>query len=587
MTAHQPYVAIVRRTLDLEDYIDVARRHVGWIIGPMYFGIIASIVTAFLLPNRYVSVAEMQITPAQIPDTLVRSTLNQQLNDRIISMENEILSRTSLSAIIQDPRLNLYAADRAKKPLEDVIEQMRTKDVRIEILQLPGAAAERKASAFKVQFEYSDRFKAQQTVQALISKFEDANTNTQRTQQQVVTNYMQDSLAESKANLDKLNEDLTRFRIQNQGKLPEQSQMNISQLTALQAQASGINDALNRNAQQKAQLEAHLATLNSQKDMLAMFDKEAEDNGGVTNGRNLPLASPQMRQNERLLQLNKTLDDGQSRLEQMRQVYKDNYPDIRDLRTQLEVIRKERDTLDMKQREAEAKAKEEFEAKVKEQSQSKAATPKSTNYQVAQNMSNLTGQIDQTKVALQNLESERVFRNQEQEKLNKQIEDFRNRLTATSGIEATYATLIRDQTAAQQKYQEQQVKEQLAAANGDLIQRQAAEKLDVLDPPSLPVKPSKPDRWLIVGAGAAISLLLGLALAGVQEAKDTSLKNLKDVRAYTNLPVLCSIPLLENTLVVKRKRRLTYLVWSAAVIMGIIAVTAALFYYNYVVQTGQ
>jgi uncharacterized protein involved in exopolysaccharide biosynthesis len=581
MTAHQPYVAIVRRTLDLEDYIDVARRHVGWIIGPMYFGIIASIVTAFLLPNRYVSVAEMEITPAQIPDTLVRSTLNQQLNDRIIQMENEILSRNSLSAIIQDPRLNLYPGERTQKPLEDVIEQMRTKDVRIEILQLPGAASDRKASAFKVQFEYSDRFKAQQTVQALITKFEDANTSTQRTQQQVVTNYMQDSLAESKANLDKLNEDLTRFRIQNQGKLPEQSQLNISQLTALQGQAAGINDALNRNAQEKAQLEAHLATLNSQKEMLEMFDKDAED-----NGKNLPLASPQMRQNERLLQLNKTLEDGQSRLEQMRQVYKDNYPDIRDLRTQLEVIRKERDTLDMKQREAEAKAKEEFEAKVKEQSESKAS-PKSTNYQVAQNISNLTGQIDQTKVALQNLESERVFRSREQEKLNKQIEDFRNRLTATSGIEATYASLTRDQAAAQQKYQEQQAKEQLAAANGELIQRKAGENLDVLDPPSLPVKPSKPNRWLIVGAGAGISLLLGLALAGVQEAKDTSLKNLKDVRAYTNLPVLCSIPLLENTLVVKRKRRLTYLVWSAAVIMGIIAVTAALFYYNYSVQSGQ
>jgi uncharacterized protein involved in exopolysaccharide biosynthesis len=321
--------------------------------------------------------------------------------------------------------------------------------------------------------------------------------------------------------------------------------------------------------------------------MLTMFDKEAEDNASGTNGKNLPLASPQMRQNERLLQLTKTLEDGQSRLEQLRQVYKDNHPDIRDLRTQLEVIRKERDALDMKQREAEAKAKEEFEAKVKEQSESKTATPKSSNYQVAQNMSNLSGQIDQTKVALQNLESERVFRNQEQEKLNRQIEDFRNKLTATSSIEATYVTLTREQTAAEQKYQELHAKQQLAAANCELIQRKAGENLDVLDPPSLPMKPSKPNRWLIVGAGAAISLLLGLALAGVQEAKDTSLKNLKDVRAYTNLPVLCSIPLMENTLVVKRKRRLTYLVWSAAVIMGIIAVTAALFYYNYVVQTGQ
>jgi hypothetical protein len=44
-------------------------------------------------------------------------------------------------------------------------------------------------------------------------------------------------------------------------------------------------------------------------------------------------------------------------------------------------------------------------------------------------------------------------------------------------------------------------------------------------------------------------------LAAAKEVKDASLKNLKDVRAYTNLPVLSSIPLLENALLVRRKRR--------------------------------
>src|SRR5208282_4850508 len=100
-----------------------------------------------------------------------------------------------------------------------------------------------------------------------------------------------------------------------------------------------------------------------------------------------------------------------------------------------------------------------------------------------------------------------------------------------------------------------------------------------LDAPILPQKPTRPDRPLIVGAGFGLSLMLGLALAGPQEARDASLKNLKDVRAYTNLPVLCSIPLLENTLLVKRKRRITALAWSAAVIVGILAVSAAIFYY--------
>jgi hypothetical protein len=86
-----------------------------------------------------------------------------------------------------------------------------------------------------------------------------------------------------------------------------------------------------------------------------------------------------------------------------------------------------------------------------------------------------------------------------------------------------------------------------------------------------------------VGAGIMLSFVLGLGLAGVQEAKDTSLKNLKDVRAYTNVPVLSSIPLLENTMLVRRKKRLAYLAWAAAVIVGVIAVSGALFYhYQYV-----
>jgi hypothetical protein len=85
---------------------------------------------------------------------------------------------------------------------------------------------------------------------------------------------------------------------------------------------------------------------------------------------------------------------------------------------------------------------------------------------------------------------------------------------------------------------------------------------------------------MIIGAGAAVSIILGFGMAFLQEAKDTSLKNLKDVRAYTNLPVLCSIPLLENTILVKRKRRLAYLAWSAAVIVGAAAVASAVVYYE-------
>ncbi len=61
--------------------------------------------------------------------------------------------------------------------------------------------------------------------------------------------------------------------------------------------------------------------------------------------------------------------------------------------------------------------------------------------------------------------------------------------------------------------------------------------------------------------------------------KNTSLKNLKDVRAYTNMPVLSSIPLLENALLVRRKRRLVWLAWSSALILGCILMGGSVYYH--------
>jgi polysaccharide biosynthesis transport protein len=554
------YIAVSRRTLDLEDYIDIARRHAGWIVGPTLAGIVVSIVVAFLLPNVYVSQAEMQITPAQISESIVKTTTNQLLTERILQMQSEILSRTSLSGIIQDPRLDLYKSDRGSKPLEDVIENMRTRDIKITIDSLPGEGS-RRASAFKIQFSYPDRLKAQQTVQALMTKFEDSNQNTQTTEQKVVNNYVHDQLSEAKAKLDQLNEQITKFRIDNSGKLPEQSSLNITQLSLLQQQSNAINESLNRLAQERVQLDTQLQTLEGRIELFNMFDKEE-----------LPSA-PLARQNEQMVTLNRTIENTESTLAQMLKTYNENYPDIRDARNRLQVLRDQRDQLQKKQDDEQARLEE-----AAKNPQTPAKKP--TNFATAQSLSALQGQIDQTKATIKSKEMERASLLKDQAANTKQIDGYQAKLAATSGIEATYAEMIANQRTAGEKYQELQRKQELTEQNGELLQRKAGEQLEVLDPPSLPTQPAKPNRWLIVGGGAAIGFILGLALAGVREAKDTSLKNLKDVRAYTNLPVLSSIPLLENTLLVRRKRRVAYLAWSASIIIGLLAISASLYYYS-------
>ena len=523
MTPTQGYVAISRRSLDLEDYIDLVRRHAAWIVAPAYAGLVISIVIAFMLPN--------------------------------------VMSRTSLSNLIQSPELNLYPTERQSKPLEDVIEAMKSKDLKITISQSPQSLLTRKASAFTISFAYYQRFKAQATVQKLITRFVDENQNAQRSQQTLLKDFFGDELAQAKAALEKANEELTKFRIENEGRLPEQSQMTMTQMNSLMQQYNSINEHLNRLAQDRVQLEAHLATLKSNLDIVELMAQETPTTGLI--------GSPVNKQNEELVARNKQIEAAESQLAQYLQIYKETYPDIKDLRKRLGVMKRERDDLAMKQEMLLAE----------EAKKPKEVAKKPTNFQAAQNRQNLLGQIEQTNAALKNNETERAFKLKEQERQSKEIEDFRAKLAATSGIQAKYLDLQRDQANSTMKYQEMQKKSELTAQNGDLIQRKAGEALDVLDPPSLPVNPSKPNRFVIVGAGLVVSIVIGLALAAVQEAKDTSLKNLKDVRAYTNLPVLSSIPLLENTIMVKRKKRISYLAWSAAVILGIIAVCASLFYY--------
>ena len=161
----------------------------------------------------------------------------------------------------------------------------------------------------------------------------------------------------------------------------------------------------------------------------------------------------------------------------------------------------------------------------------------------------------------------------------KGIKVVQSRIESTPVSEQQYADIIRDREMAKLKYDDLNKKRSQSQIAEDLERRQQGETLEVLDPASLPQSPTQPKRAVIIGAGAGMGLVLGLFLAGAREAKDTSLKNLKDVRAYTQLTILGSVPLLENDIVVRRRKRLSWLAWSTACLVGIVVMTGSAFYY--------
>jgi uncharacterized membrane protein YgdD (TMEM256/DUF423 family) len=183
----------------------------------------------------------------------------------------------------------------------------------------------------------------------------------------------------------------------------------------------------------------------------------------------------------------------------------------------------------------------------------------------------------QTQLASKTMEIEDLTRKKAQ--LEKDESGYRKLIAEAPLNEQAYAQLKSDFQMAKTEYEEFERKQHLSETSQNLEEHKAGENLELLDPATVPDKAVDPNRLAWAGLGVFGGLGFGLVLAAAKEVKNTALKNLKDVRAYTNLAVLSSIPLLENALLVRRKRRLVWLAWSSGVIVGITLMAGSLYYY--------
>ncbi len=545
MQPTQDVLSVGRRPMDVEDYIDVVRRHKGWIIGPTFAALVLAVVVAFLWPDTYISEATIQVLPPQVPERYVPSNVNSEMTQRINVMANTIESRSNLTNLINTH--NLYRSQLQRKPLEDVIEEMK-RNIRISAVTTLQTQGQTRTpiSAFKVAFEYSNRQAAQKVTYNLTRGFIDENMRTLASQSAATTDFLKDQWEGAKKRLDDLENRMTEFRLKNAGRLPEQLQANLQTLRSFETQLAGVNDAISRIGQEKLLFENQIRIY---RDQLAV----------VGRGGNTVTARAQ---DERLAQAERDVLSMESALSALKQRYKETHPDVKQAEAQLQMLRKRRDDI------------------TRELAQKKPEpTPAAPTQEDLRGSRELEAAISRMQAQIQVKDLELAERTKEQKSLNDAINAYNARIQSSPLMERDYAELSRDYDLAKARYEELNSKKSQSEIATALENRQYGERLEVLESASLPETPAKPNRLMIVGAGLGIGVMLGVFLTGAREMKDTSLKNLKDARAYTNLPVLGSVPLLENDLVVRRKRRLAWLAWSAVCIIGIIAMSGSIYYY--------
>ncbi len=540
--------SVARRPLDVEDYIDILRRHKSWIFGPTFAALVIATVVAFLWPDTYVSTGTVRVVPPKIPELIVSSNLNSDLSGRFNSMIQGVLSKDKLQSIINT--YDLYKKDLKRMPMQDVVENMRVHDIKIIPVSTMGQTNGKAAlPAFQIGFAYQNRNIAQKVAQKIISDLMGENQKETTSVTQQTTEFLQNSREAAKKKLDNFEGQLSNFRQRNLGHLPEQQQTNFNQLTALQTQLLNLNTAMSRVNQDKLVMENQIRIfrdeLNQLKDPVAQEQQAARQ------------------KSEKLTEKEREITFYESALAADRQRYSESHPDVQSLVAKLAMAKKQRDDI------------------VKDESSKKPelAAKQPVNQELLQRQRDHEAAIKRINGMMEAKDLEMKDYQNQVAQLNSTLKSVQERLQGMPVGLKEYEELMRDRDLAKKEYEVLDKKVTDSLMSTAVINNNQGETLEQIELANIPETPTEPKRPMIILAGTGIGLILGMFLAGAREVRDSSLKNLKDVRAYTQLPVLGSIPLLENDLIVRRRRRLGWLAWATACLIGVVVMSSSVLYY--------
>jgi polysaccharide chain length determinant protein (PEP-CTERM system associated) len=483
----------MQRELTVEDYLGIARRRWWILVVPAVVFAIGAYTISLFLASRYTSDTVVLVEEPAVPESLVKPVISGDANQRLATMQEQILSRTRLQQIIE--KFGLYKEEANRISMEDMVARLR-KSITVSPVR---AMAETRASGlpgFTVSVMANQAYTAQQICTEITSFFMQQNVLIRERRAEDTTDFITRQLTDSKRKLDEQDAKLADFQRRYMGELPDQMQTNFSLLTGLSTQLEATSQTLNRAQQDK------------------MFVQNALDQQPlVRTALSAAPADPDV--------LQKQLESLQSRLATLQPQYTDAHPDVRRLKKDIAQLQRKID-----------------EESTNRKSQPPAAPEK--DVVVAE-----TPRVQQLRAQLYQINRTIEEKTAEQSRVQQEISKLQSKLQLTPAIAQEYKALTRDYQTAVNVYNDLLKKQSDSEMATDLERRQQGEQFRVLDPPSLPQKPTYPNRPVFGVGGFMGGLAFGLAIVFALELQDTTLRTDRDVDRILKLPTLAMIPLLE------------------------------------------
>jgi polysaccharide chain length determinant protein (PEP-CTERM system associated) len=519
--------------LDMQRVTTALRRYYLIFIACLFLGWAAVWGATWVLPAQYKSTTAILIEQSTVPTNYVQPNVTEDIESRMQSFTEQLLSRSRLVTIIDT--FGLYKNDnQGHMSIDDKVDRMR-KDIEIQLIQAENGRA---IEGFSISFKAGDPRLAQAVATDLSDLFISENLHAQEDASESTTTFISKQLEDAQTALTQQEEKVKEYEAQHEGVLPSQQQANLQILAGLQSQLQNAEAALNASKQQGIYLETllnQMKTLNSE--------------GGAANGQPSNLAA-----------LDQQLETLRAKLSDLRSDHTELYPDV--LAVKDEIARTEKVRADLVASMKKAKASGE----------SKEDDPGPLDRSSSMVTAQLEGQLKAN-------QADQANREHSIEDLKNRIRESEGRLNAEPASEQEMADLTRGYEQSKQTYDDLLKKKNESSMATSMELAQQGERFSVLDAANLPTAPDFPNRLKFCGIGLGVGLVLAVFVTVLLTILDDRLYTEKEIGALLPMGVLSEIPEVVLDSDERRKKGRTALGWTAASLVVVIILSGFAFSY--------
>lgn len=519
-------MAETEKPFDIQEYYEMGLRRRWYIIVPLVLSIVASFAIFKRLPKIYRATTLVLVQSSRIPESYIRSTVTDSITERLNTITQEILSRTSLEKVINE--FNLYAELRKQVSMEGLVEMMGRA---IEVKVHNKTPSEQNQNSFTISYEGKDPRTVTEVTNKLASLFIEENSRVREELAEGTAEFLGKELQTMENQLKKKESDIREFKERHMGQLPQQYDANLRILERQQQQLQTTSENIRAAEDRAVLVRSQIDQLRERERLLSA--RESRRNS-ISNSEEIGLPGERMPEDPLVAQLallKKELGSAQSR-------YTDNHPDVVDLKSKIAKLEPKVKEMLEKQKAAEEARLKELRAR-QEKAGDKEIPLISSDPMMERLLAQYTEQYNEAQLEAKRLRGE-------EKNLREQIALYQRRIEETPKQEQELSLLTRDYDLLKSNYQSLLEKKIQAQMTQNLEHKQKGEQFRVLDPARIPGKPIRPNRDKILLMGAIIGLMSGFGLAWFRESLDRSFHTVEDLEGYLGFPVMATIPNLKE-----------------------------------------